>query len=97
MKRIYTRSGDKGMTRIHGGERVPKDDIRIEANGCLDELNTVLGIVRSILPLHHEWQTCLFDIQRNLMGVMSHVDTPSALRMQNPNVLPTDMVEVCEK
>ena len=97
MKRIYTRSGDKGMTRIHGGERVPKDDIRIEANGCLDELNTVLGIVRSMLPLHHEWQTCLFDIQRNLMGVMSHVATPSALRMQNPNVLPTDMVEVCEK
>ena len=97
MKRIYTRCGDKGMTRIHGGGRVPKDDIRIEANGCLDELNTVLGIVRSMLPLHHEWQTCLFDIQRNLMGVMSHVATPSALRMQNPNVLPTDMVEVCEK
>ena len=97
MKRIYTRSGDKGTTRIHGGELVPKDDIRIEANGCLDELNTMLGIVRSMLPLHHEWQSSLFDIQRNLMGVMSHVATPSALRMQNPNVLYTDMVEVCEK
>ena len=36
MKRIYTKTGDKGMTGIHGGERVPKDDIRIEANGCLD-------------------------------------------------------------
>ena len=97
MKRIYTRSGDKGMTRIHGGERVPKDDIRIEANGCLDELNTVLGIVRSLLPLQHEWQSLICDIQRNLMVVMSHVATPSSLRMQNPNVLPTDMVEVCEQ
>ena len=47
MKRIYTRTGDKGMTGIHGGERVFKDDIRIEANGCIDELNAVIGIVRS--------------------------------------------------
>ena len=47
MKRIYTRTGDKGMTRIHAGERVPKDAIRIEANGCLDELNTVISMVRA--------------------------------------------------
>ena len=59
MKRIYTRTGDKGMTRIHGGEYVIKDDIRIEANGCLDELNTVIGIVRSLLPQEHEWQPLL--------------------------------------
>lgn len=49
MKRIYTRTGDKGTTGIHGGERVPKDDIRIEANGTLDELNCHLGVVRSLL------------------------------------------------
>lgn len=97
MKRIYTRTGDKGMTRIHGGEGVPKDDVRIEANGCLDELNTVIGIVRSLLPQEHEWQTLLYDIQKNLMIVMSHVATPSAIREQNPNVLPPDMVEVCER
>ena len=62
MKRIYTKTGDKGMTGIHGGERVPKDDIRIEANGCLDELNAV---------------QLLHAIQRELMVVMSHVATPS--------------------
>lgn len=49
MKRIYTRTGDKGTTGIHGGTRVPKNDIRIEANGCLDELNCQIGIVRSQL------------------------------------------------
>ena len=97
MKRIYTRSGDTGFTRIHGGERVPKDDIRIEANGCIDELNTVIGIVRSMLPVEHESLAFLFSIQRNLMGVMSHVATPSSIRDKNPNVLPPDMVTVCEE
>lgn len=48
-KRIYTRSGDGGTTGIHGGDRVPKDDIRIEANGALDELNCHLGVIRSAL------------------------------------------------
>ena len=46
--RIYTRGGDKGKTGIHGGERVDKDDIRIEANGTLDELNAEIGIVRTL-------------------------------------------------
>ena len=50
MRRIYTRTGDNGTTGIFGGERVEKDDIRIEANGTIDELNTVIGIVRSLLP-----------------------------------------------
>ena len=47
--RIYTRTGDQGMTGIHGGTRVPKDDPRIEANGTLDELNCQLGVIRSML------------------------------------------------
>ena len=74
------------MTGIHGGERVPKDDIRIEANGCIDELNTVIGIVRSLLPVDDVWQELLHDIQRELMVVMSHVATPSALRDADPAV-----------
>ena len=64
MKRIYTRTGDKGMTGIHGGERVFKDDIRIEANGCIDELNAVIGIVRSFLPQEHECNPCFFQFRK---------------------------------
>lgn len=92
MKRIYTRTGDKGTTGIHGGERVPKDDIRVEANGCLDELNALIGVVRSLLKPEHEWNGLLYDIQRNLMVVMSLVATPSAIRHNNPNTLDENIV-----
>lgn len=85
MKKIYTKTGDKGMTGIHGGTRVPKDDIRIEANGCLDELNAVIGIVRSMLSAEDEWQELLHAIQKELMVVMSHVATPDDV--VNPNQL----------
>lgn len=96
MRKIYTRTGDEGMTGIHGGERVPKDDIRIEANGCLDELNTLLGIIRSMLPETDEWQEKLYFIQHSMMIVMSHVATPSAIRDRNPNELPQDLDKFCE-
>jgi cob(I)alamin adenosyltransferase len=45
--KIYTKSGDKGDTSLFGGQRVPKDAMRIEAYGTVDELNSVLGIVRA--------------------------------------------------
>lgn len=96
MRKIYTRTGDEGMTGIHGGERVPKDDIRIEANGCLDELNTLLGIIRSMLPDTDEWQEKLYFIQYSMMIVMSHVATPSAIRDSNPNELPQGLDKFCE-
>ncbi len=45
--KIYTKTGDKGDTSLFGGQRVPKDALRIEAYGTIDELNSVLGIVRA--------------------------------------------------
>ncbi|MCH4896409.1 cob(I)yrinic acid a,c-diamide adenosyltransferase [Marinilabiliaceae bacterium JC040] len=95
--RVYTKGGDKGMTGIHGGERVPKDDIRIEANGCLDELNSNIGMLRSMLGDKHNWQENLHYIQTSLMIVMSHVATPSDIRFKNPNVLNKDLDTFCEK
>lgn len=95
--RIYTRGGDKGRTGIHGGERVDKDDIRIEANGTLDEVNAEIGIVRAQLPEGHEWQNVLGKIQREMMVVMSHVATPSAIREKNPNKISDDLVTFCEE
>lgn len=95
--KIYTRGGDKGKTGIHGGQRVDKDNIRIEANGCIDELNSMIGVVRSFLPAEHEWQNLLFRIQSEIMVIMSHVATPSAIRDKNPNQLDATVVSFIEE
>ncbi len=44
--RVYTKTGDKGQTGLVGGQRVPKDHVRIATYGTTDELNAILGIVR---------------------------------------------------
>lgn len=96
MVKIYTKGGDKGTTGIHGGERVPKDNIRIEANGTLDELNAAIGIARAYLQDNDTMQNILANIQMDLMTVMSLVATPLAKREQNPNKLRAGIVEYCE-
>lgn len=97
MRRIYTKTGDRGMTAIHGGIRVPKTDLRIEANGAIDELNVAVGSVRTSLPSGHEWQLLLRGIQLDLMTAMSLVATRSDMRGDNPNSLPDDLVERVER
>jgi cob(I)alamin adenosyltransferase len=45
--RVYTRTGDQGKTSLAGGQRVSKDHLRIEVYGTVDELNSVVGLVRA--------------------------------------------------
>lgn len=45
--KVYTRTGDDGTTGLGGGQRVPKDSLRIEAYGTVDELNSQIGVVLS--------------------------------------------------
>ncbi|MBR5170958.1 MAG: cob(I)yrinic acid a,c-diamide adenosyltransferase [Muribaculaceae bacterium] len=76
MKQIYTKTGDEGMTSLRDGVRVPKDDPRIEANGQIDQLNSHLGIVRSMLDDDAANRELILAVQRELMTVMSHIATP---------------------
>ena len=55
------------------------------------------GIVRALLPAGHEWQGLLGKILMEMMAVMSHVATPSAIRDKNPNKISDDLVLVCEE
>src|SRR5271169_5303848 len=49
INRVYTRQGDRGETALAGGQRVPKDGLRITAYGDVDELNSFLGVARATL------------------------------------------------
>ena len=49
LTRIYTRTGDDGTTGLVGGQRVKKNDLRIEAYGTIDELSSTIGVVRTTL------------------------------------------------
>src|SRR5277367_3015332 len=46
LNRMYTKTGDKGETHLAGGQRVPKDSLRIECYGTVDELNAFVGMAR---------------------------------------------------
>jgi cob(I)alamin adenosyltransferase len=73
--KIYTKTGDSGETGLFGGPRVPKDHARIEAYGTVDELNTVLGLVRceSLPP---EIDSLLAQVQNELFNVGAELATP---------------------
>lgn len=79
--KVYTRTGDGGTTRLVGGSEVPKDDVRIEAYGTVDELNAVLGIVRT-QPPHPTLDEQLAHIQDDLFNVGTDLATPEADRWE---------------
>ncbi|MEX0678058.1 MAG: cob(I)yrinic acid a,c-diamide adenosyltransferase [Pirellulales bacterium] len=73
--KIYTKTGDKGETGLFGGPRVSKDAPRIEAYGTVDELNSVLGVVRAQLP-PGEVDALLAQIQNDLFALGAQLATP---------------------
>ncbi len=75
MTKIYTKTGDDGTTGLIGGARVSKDSPRIEAYGSIDELNAVLGVVRSY-PLPEGLDEVLRRIQDDLFTVGAGLAVP---------------------
>lgn len=63
--KVYTGTGDGGKTSLFSGERIAKNDDRIEAYGDVDELNAVIGSVAASLPEHND--TTQLRLQLNLI------------------------------
>lgn len=76
--KVYTKTGDGGNTGLYGGARIRKDHLRIEAYGTLDELNSIVGLVRSN-SVAKKADTILEAIQIELFNMGSHLASdPSA-------------------
>lgn len=73
---IYTRTGDKGYTRIVGGIQLAKDEARVIAYGTVDELNSIVGIITSLDETKPQLRAELMQIQQYLFDCGNDLATP---------------------
>ncbi len=75
---IVTKTGDKGTTGLWSGERIDKDDVRVECYGTIDELSSILGMARhacsSAIVLEE-----ILAIQKDLYRVAAELASPSRI------------------
>ncbi len=89
--KIYTKTGDKGKTSLFGGTRLFKDDIRIEAYGTVDELNSFIGLLISELEVLDMEGLELQRIQNTLFDIGSQLSVAPDKREQFNLPMPTDL------
>jgi len=80
--KIYTKTGDDGTTGLQGGRRISKSDLRIQAYGAVDEINSVLGIVLAH-SLDEDVRTMLTQIQNDLFVAGSDLSNPDLANQKN--------------
>lgn len=88
--KIYTKTGDDGTTGLFGGARLPKDHIRIEAYGTVDELNASIGWLMSCHQ-HKEINIFLQNIQSRLFTVGSNLASDPEKEMITPDLTQEDI------
>lgn len=95
--KVYTRGGDKGKTSLVGGDRVRKDHIRIESYGTVDELNAIIGLIRTFnnrSPAPEDTRSRLDQqlhrIQNDLFNVGADLATPAQKRWEGMRRVSTD-------
>jgi cob(I)alamin adenosyltransferase len=102
--KVYTRTGDKGFTKLVGGKKVAKDAARIEAYGTLDELNSVLGLARVFnedlkdsRPAAQRLDEVLRRLQNELFDLGSELATPPDFSYEGMFRVGEDEVKALER
>ena len=95
--KIYTRTGDKGKTSLIGGTKVPKNHIRIDSYGTIDELNSFIGWLNDSYTEEHS-RGILLEIQDRLFTIGSSLacDPDKEPRMKIPDLKKED-IDLLEK
>ena len=102
INRVYTRHGDGGDTGLVGGQRVPKDGLRIQAYGTVDELNSFLGAARATVnqlaaeePRFAMLGAILLRVQHELFNLGSILATlPEDVHPKQPRVTDTEIAQL---
>ncbi|WP_295649370.1 cob(I)yrinic acid a,c-diamide adenosyltransferase [uncultured Mucilaginibacter sp.] len=89
--KIYTKTGDKGLTSLIGGSRVPKHHVRIESYGTVDELNSYVGLIRD-QGIAERHKVVLKEVQDRLFTIGSSLASdPDTSKMKIPDLHATDI------
>lgn len=92
--KIYTKGGDKGQTSLYGGRRISKDDIRIESYGTIDELNSHVGHLISVVPSGFDQIGLLIEIQNRLFTIGSNLASDPEKDLPVPDLNEEDVLKL---
>ncbi|MDR2287349.1 MAG: cob(I)yrinic acid a,c-diamide adenosyltransferase [Prevotellaceae bacterium] len=88
--KIYTKKGDRGETSLIGGKRVPKNHIRVEAYGAIDELISAIGVVRAY-ETDDYYKKFILEIQNKLMNIAALLASEGDTTKQLPGISDGDI------
>jgi len=94
--KLYTKTGDRGETGLIGGTRVPKNDVRIEAYGTIDELNSFIGLLTTY-QIPEIDLLFLRTIQNNLFSIGSYLATDTTkVGLHQVSILKSESISLIE-
>lgn len=95
--KIYTKTGDDGTTSLFDGTRVPKNDLRIDAYGDVDELNSCLGVLRAKTGSFQDVQGLITTIQADLFALGAKLANPTQRKQKQKANFSADKITYLEQ